>query len=421
MNAKHLLFIARLSLVPVLALTLLPAQAQAGEVEKAEHRRLTEEMKKRASSNAWAGVERSFQELLALQKKGEVLSYQDWYLGAQAARGLGDMAACKERVEGALSVEETEEARSWLDNINANYVMVTLKGGDKDTPHELVIKGMPFAPDQRKAVETAQAAVAEGRNYEGLLPLGGYTYRAGEDERLFTLASGDAPQTVKLGGGTVAQTDPDQPKQQGLAFVGPRLDLGASYLQVGTDSAGSSPVPGGYGELGGRGLVGLEVGITPAIGVSAQVGYHGLFMSPQTSGANMHLGVGRLGAAFRANKLWIGAGGSYALGLQSGGQLSSADLVSACEANNPDGEVNCEMVALGAKHLQGEAPPDTAALKGTSRMGGGDLSISFAFLEIGSSLAGAVTVGGGAYYDTDRLYPWGQLAFTLAPVPARSK
>ena len=57
---------------------------------------------------------------------------------------------------------------------------------------------------------------------------------------------------------------------------------------------------------------------------------------------------------------------------------------------------------------------------GDLRMGGGAGSLSFGLVDLGS-LQGALTVEGGAQSDTTRLYPWGQVAFTIAPSAERRK
>lgn len=105
------------TLTACLALTLgglsvAPSVAQAGDVEVAEHRRLSEEMNRLASRGAWQGVDSRFIELMELEKKGEVLTYEEWFLGAQAAQNLGKMAACRKRLEGAIAQDPKDEATS---------------------------------------------------------------------------------------------------------------------------------------------------------------------------------------------------------------------------------------------------------------------------------------------------------------------
>jgi hypothetical protein len=47
---------------------------------------------------------------------------------------------------------------------------------------------------------------------------------------------------------------------------------------------------------------------------------------------------------------------------------------------------------------------------------GGQIGFSYAVMEVGTNLAAAVSLLGGAQHDSQRLYPWGQVALTLGPV-----
>lgn len=420
MNIKNLLLLALAGFVPALALA--PAVAHAGEVEKAEHRRLSEEMKKRAQTNAWSGVERSFQELLELQKKGEPLTYQDWFLGAQAARGLGNISDCRGRLEQAIKVEATDEAKNWLAEIDANYVRVSLRSTDKESAAQLAIEGMPFAADQRKAVETAQQQVAESRGFEGLLPVGSYTFSAGDASEKFALASGQAPVEVKLGAADVAP-DPDG---GGLAYVGPRLDVGGAFTMAGAARTPEEIVgpTDSFGGPGARVGLGVEMGLSKSFGLGVQVGYHNLMGGGATpagdngeytiKGDQIHMGFGQLTANLRFGNVWLGVGGLYGAGVGNATGISPEQFVIACQAEGTP-ETACA-----------EFAQDTDALaqlpwSGSLKMPGATASFSYALFNLGPSLKGAVTLQGGAMVDNQRSYPWGEVAFTIAPVPARRK
>lgn len=418
MNAKNLLLLALAGSLPVLA--LVPSTAHAGDVEKAEHRRLSEEMKKRAQTNAWAGVERSFEELLELQKKGEPLTYQDWFLGAQAARGLGNMADCRSRLEAAIKTEATDEAKNWLAEIDANYVRVNLRSTDKESAAELSIEGMPFAADQRKAVEAAQQKVLETRNFEGLLPVGSYTFAAGEAKQSFQLASGQAPVEVKLG---AASAPPPADGGGGLAYVGPRLDVGGAFMMAGAARSPAEIVgpTESFGGPGARVGVGVEAGLSKSFGLGVQVGYHNLIGGGSTAlgdytlpGDRIHLGFGQLTANLRFGNVWLGAGGVYGAGVGTSTGISPEQFVIACQAEGTP-ETTCAGFADDTDALA--QLPWTGSLK----MPGATASFSYALFNMGPSLKGAVTLSGGAMLDNQRSYPWGEVAFTVAPVPARRK
>ena len=390
----------------------------AGEVEKAEHRRLSEDMEKKAQKNIWAGVERSFQELLALQKAGEVLTYDDWLLGAQAARGLGDMAACKDRLTQALTVEANAESQAWLDEINANYVSVTLKSPNKEATATLTIEGMLFATDQRLAVEVAQKALAETREFSGLLPVGNYTFTDGTLTKAFSVASGGAPINVKL----VAEGG-EKGSGGGLTWAGPRIDVGGAYtLGLGPNAEGTT-APGAFSGVGARAGVGVELGLSQNFGVALTVGYHNLInplgedevVTDKAGGVTAHLGYGQLSAVLRMSDLWITAGGVFATGVAR--VQSPTDITIQPIDCVPD---------------EGTPPPswcvyyteDTQAggtISGPLTAPGASLSVGYALFDLGDGLQGAVSVGGGALASGVRLYPWGQVALTIAPAPKRNK
>ena len=390
----------------------------AGEVEKAEHRRLSEDMEKKAQKNIWAGVERSFQELLALQKAGEVLTYEDWLLGAQAARGLGDMAACKDRLTQALTVEANAESQAWLDEINANYVSVTLKSPNKEATATLTIEGMLFATDQRLAVEVAQKALAETREFSGLLPVGNYTFTDGTLTKAFSVASGGAPINVKL----VAEGG-EKGSGGGLTWAGPRIDVGGAYTLGLSPSAEGTTAPGAFSGVGARAGVGVELGLSQNFGVALTVGYHNLInplgedevVTDKAGGVSARLGYGQLSAVLRMSDLWITAGGVFATGVAT--VQSPTDVtIQPEECQSADGiEANPWCVYFTENAQAG------GTMSGRLTAPGASLSVGYALFDLGDGLQGAVSVGGGALASGVRLYPWGQVALTIAPAPKRNK
>ncbi|MEY3212585.1 MAG: hypothetical protein RIT28_3066 [Pseudomonadota bacterium] len=397
----------------------LSSPTYAGEVEKAEHRRLSEDMEKKAQKNIWAGVERSFQELLALQKSGEVLTYEDWLLGAQAARGLGDMASCKDRLTQALTVEANAESQAWLDEINANYVPVTLKSPNKEATATLTIEAMLFATDQRLAVEVAQKTLAETREFSGLLPVGNYTFTDGTLTKSFSVASGGAPINVKL----VAEGGEKGSGGGGLTWAGPRIDVGGAYTLGLSPSAEGTTAPGAFSAVGARAGVGVELGLSQNFGVALTVGYHNLInplgedevVTDKAGGVTAHLGYGQLSAVLRMSDLWITAGGVFATGVAT--VQSPTDVtIQPEECQSADGiEANPWCVYFTENAQAG------GTMSGRLTAPGASLSVGYALFDLGDGLQGAVSVGGGALASGVRLYPWGQVALTIAPAPKRNK
>ena len=97
--------------------------AERGAVA-AEHTRLTEEMRSKATVSRWDAVDDHYRELRAL--RGAKLRYEDHWMGAQAASALGDIQSTWRRLRRALDVEFTDEALGWWVTLTAQYGEVHL-------------------------------------------------------------------------------------------------------------------------------------------------------------------------------------------------------------------------------------------------------------------------------------------------------
>lgn len=400
---RHLLALA-------LLLSSAPALAQSSAAE-AEHVRLTEEMKRLTGRNAWRGVDESYRRLEALEEQGVKLTYRDHYMGAVAARELGDVNAVYIRVKRAQSVEDTEEIRSWVADLDANFGEVHLKADGKYSgDRSLNVAEMPFDPGQRRVIEAAQVAVRDSRVYDGILPLGAYTFGG----QTFEVVAGAAPVTRTL----QAQSMRDQDGGGGgLSYVGPRVDLGLAVGMAGEPN--SADQADGFGGMGGRIGLGVELGLSTRFGVVAQVGYHNLYSgapegTPPTLSAlddttstswvapptrnNLQLGFGWLAGAVRLGDLRIAAGPTYAVG------------VAKAVGSVPDDGGGATGSSDGSTAQQ--------YLSGKVRVGGAELGLFYGFLNFGNLQSG-VGLHAGAFTDSGRWYSWGQLAFTLAPAAYR--
>ena len=410
------------TLTACLALTLgglavAPNLAHAGEVEVAEHRRLSEEMNRLASRGAWQGVDSRFIELMELEKKGEVLTYDEWFLGAQAAQNLGKMAACRKRLEGAISQDPRDEATSWLAAIDASYGPVNLRSLDKESDAVLTAKAMPFVPDQRMAIEYAQSKLADGRAFRGLLPAGSYTLSSGAVSQEFTVAAGPGePMQIKITPGSDGSTG-------SLAYVGPRLDVGAAYTVGNTPKLdGVVQGPPRFAGGGARVGVGVELGLKRGFGLIAQVGYHNLFSPsdrPDVLGVpnkadSLHLGYGMLGPSLRLGDLWLHAGGVLAFGVANASGVANADAVgSQCPYGGE--EEACAWVS-SVEEENREYFPWTTSLTTSGFQAG----VGYALFDLGEGLQGGIGLSGGLLFDPTRSYPWGQLSFTVGPASSRN-
>lgn len=151
------------------------ADATGVNAKHAEYVRLSQELEKLATRNAWAGVERTYGLLV---QTGAPPSFQDHVFGAHAARAVGDVTSARARLLKANEIREDREVLDWLWEIDSNYGLVYL-AADKGQV-ELRAEVMPFEPDQASAVEFARLRVTETGEFEGYLPQGKYWFGAHE-------------------------------------------------------------------------------------------------------------------------------------------------------------------------------------------------------------------------------------------------
>ena len=373
-----------------------PQAVMAGELEAAEHARLTEEMRALAARNTWEGVEKDFLELLTLQDRGEILTPEEWRLGAQAARGIGNMTACRARLASAVNVSADEETVSWLAQIDGTYGRVELSADKTLLPRpKLSAQVMPFIPDQRKAIEFAQAIVEAEMDYEGLLPGGSYNYGM----ETFELAGG-GEQTLHLEAKVLARSG-DEPFQ--FAFLGPRIEVGGAFTQGG-QVADDVQAPPSFGGVGLRGGIGIEAGLNHRLGVWAVVGYHGMKASIDRteskaieannhfSGHSMQTGLLSLGASYRLAGLRLAGGPVVSMGV--------------AQAMNEDEAEVTELLWV---------------TKGPMAAVGAQASLGYAVLQLGTSMEMLVSLTGGVQHDSQRAYPWAQAAMVISPAAPRSE
>lgn len=400
----------RYTLAALLAFSPLAApMAHAGDVEKAEHIRISEEMRKLAQRNAWTAVEAQYQKLEALESKGEVLSFAENKLGAESARAIGNITGCRNRLAKAAKIDGKPEIIEWLADIDKNYGPVKITF-DLDYAGERVLNPAvpPFAPDQRAAIGWVATFITEGNNFEGILPAGEYTI------------SGKTINVVVGGPVAIADIQPEKGTKQKLvhlAYSGFRGDLGAAVIFPGDSFDGAvsengSLQPSSFGGVGARLGVGLELGASENFGVIMQVGYHNLFGDPLVENPDsteyvvqansVHMGYAWLAADVRMGDFWLAGGPLWGIGV---GTVTGLDPYCTDSGACTDAEGQVYGSTADAEYQR---------LSGTIMAGGGALSASYAFVDIGS-LRGAATVQGGAQTDLVRLYPWVQVAFTLAP------
>lgn len=377
---------------------VFPEAASAGQVEDAEHVRLTEEMRRLAKRNAWKGVESAYVELEKLGAKGGTrLTFEDHYLGAQASRALGSVNDTYDRLQKALQVggekEAVKEALEWLNDLKANYGSVVLTNKLKK-PAELSPAQMPFAPDKRNVIVAAQAELASGAAYKGLLPIGEYTFgsltfvvNANQPEAAYVL------QEVK---------EPREKEPLKLSSTRLRVDVGAVYL--GSNSGSYEGSLGSISGLGPRAGIGLQLGFSKKLSAFAEVGYQGTFGPSPMNDPEME-------QVFAANlDEWTEA---YPGDRMSGGYawFAGAWRMKALELSlGPSFSFsNAANYGLQQTDWGIELPAKETAANVIS--GGATGGLSYTVLK-GGSYQGAVALYGGAQSDTQRLYGWGQAGLT---------
>jgi len=158
------------SLLLVVALGSRPAAAK--DEAQAEHDRLSDEIENLAQRQVWTGVERKYRDL---ERLGDPPTVEDLMFGATAARELGDVEHCYQRLKAAAKLKEDRQVVDWLWDIDANYGHVELLTVPSHTA-ELSASEMPLDPNQRKAVEAAITSAETDGIFVGMLPKGNYTF-----------------------------------------------------------------------------------------------------------------------------------------------------------------------------------------------------------------------------------------------------
>lgn len=287
---------------PVLALLGAAVASPALACDAAEKIRLADEQESLAARNAWTGVERTYEALLATKCE---LGFEQHFLGAEAAKLLGKVYEQHTRLQTSLALapESSDEfpdrgksaIQGAIDAIEQAYRRVEIIGDPRRRP-VLSRPEMPFATDQRKAVEWATKVVSETGSFKGMLPLGSYvvgeqsfTAEAGADWQVVTVGKAKAPPKPPPGSGpAVAQTGGTETQSflryaSVVATVGPAFFSSPQPKEPFTFDADDPQslhqfAPASVNLSGFGTQLGAELGLTyaePALGVAATVGFQG--------------------------------------------------------------------------------------------------------------------------------------------------
>jgi hypothetical protein len=123
-----------------------------------------------------------------MEESGYVLSADDLYYGAEAARGLGDIAETKRILEIMILVyPERTDAKEWLENdLYVNYVRLEFSVKEVKPELLLTMDIAPMDPAQRAAIAYANTQLQVEGNHYLFLPKGEYTL----DGQKFTVVEG---------------------------------------------------------------------------------------------------------------------------------------------------------------------------------------------------------------------------------------
>ncbi|MBN2799589.1 MAG: hypothetical protein JXX28_10615 [Deltaproteobacteria bacterium] len=370
---------------------VLPSTAYAlSEEEKiAEKMRLIEELNKLASKNAWAGVERSYMGLMDL---GVDVSFDVHYIGAQSARYLGKTWEVYERLQRARAIDATEEIVSSMADIDASYGRVHIKGDARKRP-VLNRPSMPFATDQRLAIEWAKTVVSETGSFDGMLPEGTYEIEGCFE---FEVQRGEEWQDVVV------------PKKCGgeaelIVYAGPLFVLGPGF---GSSGAPSDRVegdleqaqPASISEAGVTAVMGGEVGFTQTFAVAATVGYTGLF-----GGHSVHDITGTLSAAYRPGDVRVAFGPTWGFIAASGSGVYDHFYDGIVEGTSNEPILDTT-----------QYPRSSIGYSGYALAGGLQFSAGYGVMDFGK-LQGVVEVGGSWQTDTTRSYTGVGIRVGLVP------
>lgn len=346
----------------VLTVALLaPTAALAQSADQAEAYRLEQEIKRLADRNAWAGVERAYEDLVKLDAQ---VSVEIHNIGAQSARFLGKTYEVYSRLERAQAIEPNEQTAADLEGFDAQYGRVRIKGDARRRP-ELTREQMPFPPDQRKSIEWAQRVVSETGSFEGMLPLGEYQIAG----KAFTVEAGPEWQDVNV---SRKEATAAGATGRGIVYKGPVAVLGYSFASsAAPDEAKPAVDVASPASVSGSGLHlegGYEIGITEQFGIAPVVGYRGMF----GDGDTWHHFTGWAAFAFRPGDLRIAAGPSYGVIQGSGTGVAEWFDIGQSRTQSPSDNIEYSGISAGPgfKFSAGYGLLDFDPLMGVVELGG---------------------------------------------------
>ncbi len=402
-----------MSILPLMVLVQL-ASAASVEEERAEMARILEDMKQFRENANWTVVEKRYQQLSEFSKAEPTVEMH--LLGAEAASNIGNVAAVKERLGFALAIEESEKTRQWYDSITATYGPVTIKVPKKfETVPDLTIAMMPFFPDQQLALAFAQQSIQDNRKFQGYIPFGDYTIagstftveQGGSGVTVVVRPEGSAKNSAK-NKEKIAKGDAEKSNGSGASTstgdgaMGLRVDFGLAAANAGTtEQTGQAQAFGGVGTRVG---VGVGYGLSDALSIVAEVGYHGSFGAGEapTLSSLTTTGYDATPTLYNGAFGWLAASMTFNDVEVLVGPITEFASVQTQGLNlSPD----------SVEYTQGQG--DYVPVQGSILASGLSGGVTYAGMDIGEGLLGGVSTYVGAQSDGARWYTWGQVSLTL--------
>ena len=251
--------------------------------------------------------------------------------------------------------------------------------------------------------------MCEKAQYKGLLPFGAYTYGGKDFQSVKGMDYVDVylepTERRKRSGGQETRR-----RRDGL-----RMSMGPAFTQVGASSEGSLQATE-FAGMGVRGGAGWEIEIARSVGVAVEAGYQGILIGQANASSTDVFPVTdtyrdglNLFYLWAPGTYWFGNFGVAAGPSWAGGTARTKGITDGCTSGSGEG---CDQVgALSAESLE------QVAVRGTVLTGGGAVSFYWGFIDVGfvKNGRGGLSLNVGAQTDSARLYPWGQIAFTIAP------
>ena len=161
----------------------------------AECKRIREEMMTLAQQEAWSGVERHYQQILAIERSGGLINGNDHMLAASASASRGDLDELVVRLTSAVDAGSAEKAQVWLETLMTQTAIIEIK---LQVAGAVAIKPSTFIVDQSysAALRKAEQELLRTGEYIGRLPIGTYTIVSNAYSYPMTVIHGDNPKIL---------------------------------------------------------------------------------------------------------------------------------------------------------------------------------------------------------------------------------